>query len=94
MICRRFLPAGALLVCVLISACGRDEPDASRSSIAVTGPSAGAPASGLAYPSAALDPAGVIAFPPRNESFTFRNELEASTSKATSCGPRSTCGTA
>jgi len=73
---RHELPLGMLLICVLGSACARDEPGPSRPVIAVAGPSAAASGAGGVFPSASPDPTGVIAFPPRNEPYAFRQELE------------------
>jgi len=66
-----------VLACLAAAACGGEKsPDAEPVQL-VTGPSATATGQGApgAYP--ALDAAGGIAFPPRNEPFAFRQELEA-----------------
>ena len=77
MICRS-LRCGLVVVAVLClagAACGRAEPDATTPVQLVTGPSA--LSSGLSAASAAAgDVAVAIAFPPRNEPFAFREELE------------------
>jgi hypothetical protein len=74
MICHRVLSAGALLVCALGAACARDEPAARTPAHLVTGPSAALAAPGAS--AAAGEIAGVIAFPPRNEPYRFRQDLE------------------
>ena len=73
----------AVIACVAGAACGREEPAATTPVQLVAGPSAtpsglGA-AAGPRLPAAGTggDVSGVIAFPPRNEPFAFREELEA-----------------
>ena len=72
----------AVIACVAGAACGREEPAATTPVQLVAGPSAmpsglGA-AAGPRLPAAGTggDVSGVIAFPPRNEPFAFREELE------------------
>ena len=79
MLCRRARSAvAAVLTCLAGAACGREEAAAPASAQLVTGPSAAAaPVPGIAYPASAGAGAGsVIAFPPRNEPYAFRQELE------------------
>lgn len=78
MIHRRLQTLLVVLVaaCLAGSACGREEPASTPPIQLVTGPSAtsaGQAALG-AYP--ALDAPGAVAFPPRNEPYAFREELE------------------
>ncbi|MCU0251477.1 MAG: hypothetical protein MUE61_14805 [Vicinamibacterales bacterium] len=68
---RRSCAVVAVIACVAGAACGREEPAATTPVQLVAGPSA--TASG---PGTAGDASGVIAFPPRNEPFAFREELE------------------
>jgi len=74
--CLRVLFAVAVATSLTFPGCGREEPASTSPIQLVTGPSgtsAGQAALG-AYP--APDGAGVIAFPPRNEPYDFRQELE------------------
>jgi hypothetical protein len=72
----------AVITCLAGAACGRDEPGATTPVQLVAGPSAMPSGLGDAavprLPAAgtAGDASGVIAFPPRNEPFAFREELE------------------
>jgi hypothetical protein len=68
---RRSCAVVAVIACVGGAACGREEPAATTPVQLVAGPSATASGSGTAG-----DASGVIAFPPRNEPFAFREELE------------------
>ena len=56
--------------------CGRQEPAPSTPIQLVAGPSAIASGSAAAIAAAAGEASAVIAFPPRNEPFAFRQELE------------------
>jgi hypothetical protein len=73
----RTLAVVLVAACLACSACGREEPDSTPPIQLVAGPSATATGQGAAGAYPALDAAGVIAFPPRNEPFAFRQELEA-----------------
>jgi len=72
----------AVIACVAGAACGREEPAATTPVQLVAGPSAmpsglaAATVPRLAAVGTAGDASGVIAFPPRNEPFAFREELE------------------
>jgi hypothetical protein len=66
----------AVLTCLASAACGREEPAATASAQLVTGPSTVSSGIAAAHLSAGTHGAGVIAFPPRNEPFAFRDELE------------------
>ena len=80
MIDRGLRPSAVAVVvaCLAATGCGRQEPAPTTPLQLVAGPSA--ITSGAAAVTAALaaapDGAGVIAFPPRNEPFAFREELE------------------
>jgi hypothetical protein len=72
----RTLPVLLVAACLAASACGRDEPASTPPIQLVTGPSALSSGQGALAASAGSDAAGAIAFPPRNEPFAFREELE------------------
>ena len=66
----------AVMTCLAGAACGREEPASTTPLQPVTGPSAAPSGLGAAASPAGADAPGVIAFPPRNEPFAFREELE------------------
>jgi hypothetical protein len=67
----------ASAACLAATGCAREERQSTEPAVALAGPTT-APASGggLAYPAAAADASSVVAFPPRNEPYAFRQELE------------------
>jgi hypothetical protein len=65
-----------LAACLAGSACGREETASAPPIQVVTGPSAVFSGQSAAAGSVPSDTAGVIAFPPRNEPYAFRQELE------------------
>lgn len=69
----------AVIACLAATGCGRQEPAPSTPIQLVAGPSA-VPSGSAAVTAAmasATDGASVVAFPPRNEPFAFREELES-----------------
>ena len=68
----------ALAACAAGSGCGREDPSAAAPVQLVAGPSPAAAAGPVAPAAAATSLSGsaVVAFPPRNEPFAFREELE------------------
>jgi len=80
----------ALLTCLAGAACGREDPAAVAPVQLVTGPSALSSGSAAATVLPGPDVTGVIAFPPRNEPFAFRQELEVKYRDALRRSPSST----
>jgi hypothetical protein len=76
--CRRLrsLSAAPAAACLVIPACGRDAPQAEPPIQLVAGPSPAPSGLGSIAMPAAADVPSVIAFPPRNEPFAFREGLE------------------
>jgi len=66
----------AVITCLAGAACGREEPAAMTPVQLVAGPSALSAGQGALTIDPGSDATGVIAFPPRNEPFAFREELE------------------
>ena len=66
----------AVITGLAAAACGREDPASTTPVQLVTGPSAVPSGLGAASSPAGADVPGVIAFPPRNEPFAFRVELE------------------
>lgn len=65
-----------VVACLAAAGCGRQEPAPSAPIQLVAGPSAVASGSAAAIAAAAGEASGVVAFPPRNEPFAFREDLE------------------
>jgi predicted small lipoprotein YifL len=76
--CRRLRLRTVVLfaACLAGSACGREGPASAPPIQLVAGPSAEQSGHGAATAYAGPDAPGVVAFPPRNEPFMFREELE------------------
>ncbi len=69
----------AVIACLAAAGCGRQEPAPSTPIQLVAGPSAvpSGSAAATAAMASATGGASVVAFPPRNEPFAFREELES-----------------